>query len=106
MDGSELLLKGRLVVWVLLSLSVLALAIVLERWIHFLRMGNLPRDLDAQLPVVLSKGTVNTLIEKLRGPEAAIMHALHNASQQGVTDLTRVAVRVRSYELHRERSLR
>ena len=65
MDGSALfLLKGGPVVWVLLSLSVLALIIVLERWIHFLRMGNLPRDLDAQLSDALSKGTINTLIEK------------------------------------------
>jgi len=101
MNVTELLLKGGPIVWLLLGLSVLALAIVLERWLHFLRMGRLPHDLDDQLSEAVSNSSVESLTHKLRGPEAAMINALMSASQQGVTDLTRVAVRIGSQELQR-----
>ena len=101
MMSTDILARGGPVVWVLLFLSVTALAIVLERWIHFLRMGYLPKGFEQQLPQVLADGSLGTQLTKLRGPEAAIIRALWCASQRGVTDLARVAVRTGSQELQR-----
>ena len=42
MTVPELFVRGGPVVWVLAVWSVLGLAIVLERWLHFLRMGRSP----------------------------------------------------------------
>ena len=97
----ELLARGGPVVWVLLTLSVVALAIVLERWIHFLRMGRTPGSLEQTLNEAMRVGNLDTLLTTVRGPEAAMIRTLWQSSQQGVADLTRVAVRVGSQELQR-----
>ena len=107
MNIADLLIKGGPIVWVLFSLSVFALAIVLERWVHFLRMGRPPQNLDIQLPDALRNASIDTLVAPLRGPEAAIIKAIAQASKDGVTDLARTAVRIGSLELQRmERRLR
>lgn len=97
----DLLARGGPVIWVLLSLSVFALAIVLERWIHFLRMGRPLTTLEQALKEAIHSGDMGALLSKVRGPEAAMIRALWQSSQQGIADLTRVAKRVGSEELQR-----
>lgn len=92
MTLTELFFRGGPVVWVLAVWSVLGLAIVLERWLHFLRMGRTPAD-----PV---QGEVG----HGRGPEAAITAAMSEARRKGVRDLVQVGARVRAEELKRMES--
>lgn len=101
MNMFEILDKGGPVVWILLCYSVIALAIVLERYLHFIRMGKLPQSFMFQLQEALSKNTLPLLISKLRGPEVAVVRGLDKAHQQGVQDLVRTATRVGSQELQR-----
>ena len=103
----EILDKGGPVVWILLCYSIIALAIVLERYLHFLRMGFLPQGFILQLQEALSKNKLPSLISGLRGPEVAVISGLHQAYQQGVQDLVRTATRIGSQELQRmERGFR
>ena len=107
MNMFEILNKGGPVVWILLGYSVVALAIILERYLHFLRMGSLPQGFILQLQEALSKNKLSSLISALRGPEAAVISGLHQAHQQGVQDLVRTATRIGSNELQRmERGFR
>ncbi len=101
------LTKGGVVVWILLALSILALAIVLERLLHFLRMGRPPHNLEQQLHHLQTEKNTTLKLPPVRGPEGAIIIALLNAQKEGVADLVRVATRVGSQELQRmERGLR
>ncbi len=103
----EILDKGGPVVWILLCYSITALAIVLERYLHFFRMGHLPQGFIFQLQEALSKNKLSSLISELRGPEVAVISGLHQAHQQGVQDLVRTATRIGSQELQRmERGFR
>lgn len=103
----EILDKGGPVVWILLCYSIVALAIVLERYLHFLRMGQLPQGFVFQLQEALSANNLTSFVSGLRGPEVAVITGLHNAHQQGVQDLVRTATRVGSQELQRmERGFR
>ena len=103
----EILDKGGPVVWILLCYSVVALAIVLERYLHFLRMGNLRQGFVFQLEEAISKNKLSSLIHELRGPEVAVIKGLDSAYQQGVQDLVRTATRIGSQELQRmERGFR
>ncbi|MCK5385828.1 MAG: MotA/TolQ/ExbB proton channel family protein [Gammaproteobacteria bacterium] len=107
MSMFEILDKGGPVVWILLCYSIIALAIVLERYLHFIRMGHLPQGFILQLQEALSKNKLSSLIAELRGPEAAVISGLHLAYQQGVQDLVRTATRIGSQELQRmERGFR
>jgi len=103
----EILDKGGPVVWILLGYSIIALAIVMERYLHFLRMGRLSQDFIFKLQEALSKNKLSSLLSGLRGPEAAVIGGLHQAYQQGVQDLVRTATRIGSQELQRmERGFR
>lgn len=107
MSMFEILDKGGPVVWILLCYSIVALAIVLQRYLHFLRMGSLPQGFVLQLQEALSKNKLSSLISELRGPEVAVISGLHHAYQQGVQDLVRTATRIGSQELQRmERGFR
>ena len=107
MSMFEILDKGGPVVWILLCYSIVALAIVLQRYLHFLRMGSLPQGFILQLQEALSKNNLPSLISGLRGPEVAVISGLHQAYQQGVQDLVRTATRIGSQELQRmERGFR
>jgi len=97
----EIFTKGGPVVWILLAYTVFALAIILERYVHFLRMGRLPSDFIFQLQENLYKGELPLLTTGLRGPEIAVMTGLHQAYQRGTHDLLRVATRIGSQELQR-----
>ncbi len=97
----EIFTKGGPVAWVLLGYTVFAVAIVLDRYIHFLRMGRLASDFIPQLQEALHKDKLPVLIAKRHGPEVAVINGLYQASQRGVHDLLRVATRIGSQELQR-----
>ncbi|GAB6043390.1 MotA/TolQ/ExbB proton channel family protein [Endothiovibrio diazotrophicus] len=84
MTFEELFTKGGPVVWILAGYSAMALTIVIERYIHFLRMGR------------ASDG-----VEGARGPEGAVVREIERAASAGVRDLSRVASRVIADELKR-----
>lgn len=99
----ELLERGGPVVWVLAGYSVLALSIIIERLLHFARMRKLPGQFDAELKTTSDPEA----FADMRGPEAAVVHAMFAARLQGASDLYRVAVRKGSEELQRmERGFR
>ncbi|MCW8826141.1 MAG: MotA/TolQ/ExbB proton channel family protein [Gammaproteobacteria bacterium] len=99
--------KGGIVVWVLAGYSLIALTILLERMIHFGLMRGHSQKFEQQLVAALQQGTVEQLIEKMRGPEANILRGMMQASREGITDLGRVASRIGSIELQRmERGFR
>ena len=107
MSMFEILDKGGPVVWILLGYSIVALAIVLERYLHFIRMGQLPQGFVFELQEAISKNKLASFISGLRGPEIAVISGLQHAYQQGVQDLVRTATRVGSQELQRmERGFR
>ena len=107
MNLLEILEKGGPVVWILLCYSTIALAIVLERCLHFIRMGTLSQAFSFQLQEALIKNQLPSLISTYRGPEVAVIRGIHNAYQQGVQDLVRTATRIGSQELQRmERGFR
>jgi len=97
----EIMDKGGPVVWILFGYSVIALAIVLERYLHFLRMGRLPADFSAQLQDAIHADKLQSFISSRRGPEVAIIHGLLQAQRQGVQNLVRVTTRIGSEELQR-----
>ena len=95
----DLFLRGGPVVWVLAGYSVLGLAIVLERHIHYLRMGRTPQDLEARIRAATA-GDEQTL-EIIRGPEVAVVRSMLAARADGVVDLAHVGQRERAVELRR-----
>ena len=101
MSVPEIFSKGGPVVWILLMYSMIALAIVFERYVHFFRMGKLPQAFYGDMQTAVHGDDVQTLIKGLRGPEVAILKGLLNAHKQGVLDLVRVASRIGSWELQR-----
>ena len=84
MTLEELFIKGGPVVWILTGYSALAVMIVIERYIHFLRMGRVSND-----------------VEGARGPEGSVIREIEQAARDGVKDLARVANRVIADELKR-----
>lgn len=107
MTVTEIFDKGGVVVTILFVYSVIALAIVLERYLHFLRMGRLPTGFSDGLQKALQDGGLKQLIDGIHGPEAAVIKGLLHAQQQGINDLIRVATRIGSRELQRmERGFR
>ena len=101
MSVPEIFSKGGPVVWILLVYSMIALAIVLERYLHFFRIGRLPQGFSGYMERALSDKDVQSLIKGLRGPEVAVLRGLLHAHTQGVLDLVRVASRIGSWELQR-----
>ena len=93
----EMLERGGPVIWVLAGYSVLALAIVIERLLHFARMRGLSDDFESDL----KDNPDPQSFADMRGPEAAVVHAIFTARLQGISDLYRVAVRKGSEELQR-----
>jgi len=103
----EIFDKGGPVVWILAGYSVIALAIVIDRYIHFFLMGRAPGDIEEYTRSVTRFDTTAENGRPSRGPESAMLEAMAGASRQGVKDLASVAARVGSQELIRmERGLR
>ena len=101
MSVPEIFDKGGPVVWILLAYSIIALAIVLERTLHFFLMGKLPKSFSNDMQKSENDKDVQSIIVDLHGPEVAILKGLLDAHKRGVLDLVRVATRVGSWELQR-----
>ncbi|MDH5388969.1 MAG: MotA/TolQ/ExbB proton channel family protein [Gammaproteobacteria bacterium] len=101
MSVPEIFSKGGPVVWILLAYSIIAFAIVLERYLHFFRIGRLPQAFSSDMEHASKVEDVQSLIKGLRGPEVAVLRGLLHAHKQGVLDLVRVASRIGSWELQR-----
>lgn len=107
MTVEDLLAKGGVVVWILLAYSVVALALLVERFLRFALLGRPPRDFEGRLLHALRGKETAVLLQSLRGPEAAIVRGMLEAAAAGVKDLGRVASRIGSEELQRmERGFR
>ena len=99
--------KGGVVVWVLAGYSIVAMAIVLERFIRFSMMRGHSKNFEQELVVAVHDNNVEQLIAGMRGPEANLLNGMIQASRAGVKDLVRVASRIGSIELQRmERGFR
>ena len=83
MDIVSMFEKGGPVMWVLLGYSVIAVAILIERMVHFY--------------LIQRQGGVNT-------PESQIANGLKQAAAMGIDDLERVASRIGSEQLVRMES--
>ncbi|SCX80784.1 MotA/TolQ/ExbB proton channel family protein [Thiohalorhabdus denitrificans] len=105
MNATELLDKGGPVTWILIGYSVAGLALVLERYLHFLRMGRTPEGLVDRVRAAVAHPD-RIAATGLRGPEAAVARAMAEGIRAGASDLARVGNRVRQREVHRlERGL-
>jgi biopolymer transport protein ExbB len=104
---AEIFEKGGPIVWVLLVYSLIALALVLERLLHFMLMQRLPRDCEQGLKTAYSENKLEDYLGTLKGPDARVMQAIKQASIEGIGDLDSVASRYGSEELQRmERGFR
>ncbi|MGD2052785.1 MAG: MotA/TolQ/ExbB proton channel family protein [Gammaproteobacteria bacterium] len=104
---AEIFEKGGPIVWVLLGYSIIALALVLERVLHFTLMQNLPQNFEKRLKMAISDNQVEPFLGSMKGPDARIMQAIKQASTEGISDLDSVASRYGSEELQKmERGFR
>lgn len=101
MNIIELLNKGGPVIWVLAAYSSIGLAIVLERYLLFIRLRRLPKNLLPQLNHLLDQPDAEERVAKLKGPEAHVIQAMVEADRQGVKDLQSVGDRVCAQEQQR-----
>ena len=104
---AEIFENGGPIVWVLLVYSLIALTLVLERFLHFTLMQRLPHDFEQRLKTAFAENKVGSFLESLKGPDARIMRAVKQACADGIGDLDSVASRYGSAELQRmERGFR
>ena len=96
---AEIFEKGGPIVWVLLVYSFIALALVLERVLHYLLMEKLPPNFEQALAVAFSENRVDGYLENLKGPDARVMQGIFKARRDGIRDLSSVASRFGSAEL-------
>lgn len=101
MSVPEIFAKGGPVAWILLVYSMIAFAIVVERYIHFIRIGKLPKEFYVNMQNARNESDVQTLIGGMRGPEVAILDGVLLAHRKGIIDLVSVASRIGSWELQR-----
>lgn len=96
---AEIFEKGGPIVWVLLVYSFIALALVLERVLHYMLMQKLPRNFEQGLATAFSENKVDVYLESLKGPDARVMQGVNQAYIEGISDLDSVASRCGSEEL-------
>jgi len=103
----ELFNKGGVIVWVLFIYSGVALAIIIERFLHFSLMGKPAKNSDELFENGFNLGDADQQLEKLKGPEAGVMQGIFQAWKKGIRNLESVASRLGSMELQRmERGFR
>ncbi len=101
MSIESFFIKGGAVVWVLAGYSIIALAIVLERYVHMLRMGRPRADLAARIQQALRGELDVESFKDDKGPEAAVVAGMLDSLKSGVEKPTQAGMRVRSEELKR-----
>jgi biopolymer transport protein ExbB len=103
MTFEALFLKGGIVVWILAGYSVLGLAIVLERYLHWLRMGRTPADLEERIQASLQNNDPQSF-GIMKGPEAAVVTGMLDSLGRGAQDPEPTGIRIRAEELKRMES--
>lgn len=107
MTFDELFTKGGPVVWILAAYSVIALTIVMERFLFFMLSARPPKGFETTLREALDEKRAPQLLREMKGPEATVMQGIIDAARDGIKDLGRVASRIGSDELQRmERGFR
>jgi biopolymer transport protein ExbB len=101
MSIESLFLKGGVVVWILAGYSIVGLAIVLERYLHFGRMGRVPADLAERIRQALSGDLNSDSFKADKGPEAAVVAGMLESLKGGVDQPSQAGWRVRADELKR-----
>ncbi|MCG6938402.1 MAG: MotA/TolQ/ExbB proton channel family protein [Gammaproteobacteria bacterium] len=96
---AEIFEKGGPIVWVLLVYSLIALALVFERMLHFILMQKLPTDFERRLARAFSENNVEAYLKSLQGPDARVLQGINQAYVDGIKDLDSVASRYGSEEL-------
>ncbi|MCG8099725.1 MAG: hypothetical protein JAZ05_11605, partial [Candidatus Thiodiazotropha taylori] len=87
MNIEELIAKGGPVIWILLAYSSIGLAIVLERYLLFVRLSRISKAWLSNLGKLLELKDRQQQIVGLKGPEARIIQAMVQADSEGVKDL-------------------
>lgn len=104
---AEIFEKGGPIVWVLLVYSLIALAIVLERVLHYMLMQKLPDDFEQGLAMAFAENGIEAYIKTLKGPDASVLQCITQAYIEGIRDLDSVASRCGSEALQKmERGFR
>lgn len=99
--------KGGPIVWILLVYSFIALALVIERLLHYMLMKKLPRDFEQALARAFSENKVWAYLSQMQGPDARILQTVWKARVDGIHDLDSVASRCGSEEVQKiERGFR
>ena len=101
MNLEELFTRGGPVVWILAAYSVIGIAIVLDRYILYLRQRRLPKGFTKYLSSLLDRSDAVSVVQELKGPEARLIQAVVEANNEGVKDLQGVGGRIRSAEMQR-----
>ncbi len=101
MSIESFFIKGGAVVWVLAGYSIIALAIVLERYVHLLRMGRPRADLAVRIQQALHGDLDVESFKDDKGPEAAVVAGMLDSLKSGAEKPTQAGMRVRSEELKR-----
>ena len=107
MSLEALFAKGGIVVWILAAYSCIALALIIERLLQLASMRRPPRQFERDLLATLNEGRAGELLERLAGPEVAVVRGIVQAAEAGVKNLTLVAIRLGSEQQQRmERGFR
>lgn len=107
MTVAEIFDKGGIIVWLLLAYSFIAMAIVVERLLHYALMGRPAKNVEDILGAAFESGQVEQQIDSMKGPEARVMQGIYQANNKHIKDLESVASRYGSEELQRmERGFR
>ncbi|MDH5484475.1 MAG: MotA/TolQ/ExbB proton channel family protein [Gammaproteobacteria bacterium] len=99
MTIAEIFDKGGIVVWVLLAYSFIAMVIVLERFVHYLIMGQPVKDFENLLLAAIKSDSLEKELGRMKGPEARLMQGIVRAKLKNTKDLQSVASRYGSAEL-------
>lgn len=95
----ELFDKGGIIVWVLLMYSVVALSIIIERFLHFSLLSKPVKSSDELFENGFNSGDVSQLLGNINGPEAKVMQGIFQAWNKGTRNLESVASRLGSMQL-------
>jgi biopolymer transport protein ExbB len=101
MSIESLFIKGGVVVWILAGYSIVGLAIVLERYLHFWRMGRTPADLPERIQQALHGDLNSESFKADKGPESAVVAGMLESLKGGVEQPSQAGMRVRADELKR-----
>jgi biopolymer transport protein ExbB len=101
MNLEELFSRGGPVVWILAAYSLVGIAIVLDRYILYLRQRRLPKGFTKYLSSLLDRRDAESIVQDLKGPEARLIQAVVEANGQSVKDLKGVGGRIRAAEMQR-----